>query len=85
MLGAVSLISVVVGAAAAAIAERFPAYVEAIETAAGVLLIGGIALVGASLPVFYTRNLSESKAPLSAERAELQSAPARRSACAGRR
>jgi hypothetical protein len=51
MLGAVSLISVVVGAAAAAIAERFPAYVETIETAAGVLLIGGIALAGSFLPV----------------------------------
>jgi hypothetical protein len=51
MLGAVSFISVVVGAAAAAIAERFPAYVETIETAAGVLLIGGIALAGSFLPV----------------------------------
>ncbi len=51
MLGAASFISVVLGAAAAVTAERFPAYVEAIETGAGVLLIGGIALAGLLLPV----------------------------------
>ncbi len=50
MLGAVSFISVVLGATAAVMAERFPAHVEAIETAAGVLLIGGIALAGSFLP-----------------------------------
>ena len=51
MLGAVSFISVVLGAAAATVAERYPTYIEAIETAAGVLLIGGIALAGSFLPV----------------------------------
>ncbi len=51
MLGVASFISVVLGAAAAAVAERFPAYVETIETGAGVLLIGGIALAGSFLPV----------------------------------
>jgi putative Mn2+ efflux pump MntP len=51
MLGAVSFISVVIGTAAATIAERYPNYVETIETAAGVLLIGGIALAGSFLPV----------------------------------
>jgi len=51
MLGAASFISVVVGMAAAGVAERFPTYVEAIETGAGVLLIGGFALAGSFLPV----------------------------------
>jgi len=51
MLGVVSFISVVAGAAAAAVAERFPNYIEAVETCAGVLLIGGIALAGSFLPV----------------------------------
>jgi hypothetical protein len=51
MLGAVSFISVVLGTAAAVVAERFPAHIEAIETGAGVLLIGGIALAGSFLPV----------------------------------
>jgi hypothetical protein len=51
MLGAVSLISVVLGTVGAVVAERFPAYLEAIETGAGVLLIGGFALAGSFLPV----------------------------------
>jgi hypothetical protein len=32
-------------------ARRFPAYTAAIETGAGILLIGGIALAGSFLPV----------------------------------
>jgi hypothetical protein len=51
MLGVVSFISVVLGAAAAGMAHRFPAHIEAIETGAGVLFVGGIALAGALLPV----------------------------------
>ena len=51
MLGAVSFISVVIGTAAATVAERYPNYIEAIETGAGVLLIGGFALAGSFLPV----------------------------------
>ena len=50
MLGIVSLISVTLGAAAAYVAERFPPRVETIETCAGFLLIGGLALIGAALP-----------------------------------
>ena len=51
MLAVVSFISVVFGAAAAGMAHRFPAHIEAIETGAGVLLVGGIALAGSCLPV----------------------------------
>jgi hypothetical protein len=36
---------------AAVQAERYPAYVELIETAAGVFLIGGLGLIGAGLPI----------------------------------
>ena len=51
MLAAISFFSVAIGTAAASIAGRFPTYVEAIETGAGILLIGGIALAGSFLPV----------------------------------
>jgi hypothetical protein len=50
MVGALSLIGIVLGAAAAYFADRFPAHIEAIETSAGVLLIGGMALLGSALP-----------------------------------
>ena len=50
MVGALSLISVVTGAAIAYVAERFPAHAETLETSAGGLLIGGLALLGSALP-----------------------------------
>ena len=50
MVAVVSVISVVLGAGVAYFAERFPAHVEALETSAGVLLIGGLALMGTGLP-----------------------------------
>lgn len=50
MVGAVSLLSVILGGALASAAGRFPAHVEIIETSAGTLLIGGLALLGLSLP-----------------------------------
>jgi len=50
MVAAFSLISVVLGASIAYAAERFPGHVEALETGAGILLIGGFALLGAALP-----------------------------------
>ncbi|MEA2981588.1 MAG: hypothetical protein QOF09_3411 [Alphaproteobacteria bacterium] len=46
----VSIATVVAGAAAAAFAAHVPAHVEAIETGAGVLLLGGFALLGFALP-----------------------------------
>jgi hypothetical protein len=51
MIGAVSLISVVLGATIACLADRYPAHVEMLETGAGALLIGGFALLGSTLPV----------------------------------
>lgn len=50
MLGLLSLTSVSLGAAAAYYAGRFPEHIEAIETGAGALLIGGLALLGSALP-----------------------------------
>jgi hypothetical protein len=50
MIGALSLLSVIAGAAVAYYANRFPAHVEALETSAGALLIGGLALLGSALP-----------------------------------
>lgn len=50
MIAALSLLSVIAGAASAYFAERFPVHVEALETGAGVLLIGGLALLGSALP-----------------------------------
>ena len=50
MVGALSLIGIVHGAAAAYFADCFQAHREAIETGAGVLLIGGLMLLGSALP-----------------------------------
>jgi hypothetical protein len=50
MVGALSLMSVVIGAGIAYVADRFPAHGEALETSAGALLIGGLALLGSALP-----------------------------------
>ncbi len=47
----VSLISVVFGATIAYVADRFPTHNEALETGAGILLIGGLVLLGSALPV----------------------------------
>jgi hypothetical protein len=43
--------SVMTGAATAYFARHFPTRTEALETGAGFLLIGGIALTGCVLPV----------------------------------
>jgi hypothetical protein len=51
MLGAASLICIVLGSPGAIAAQRFPAYTAAIETGAGILFIGGVALAGSLLPV----------------------------------
>jgi cytochrome c biogenesis protein CcdA len=50
MIAATSLVSVMLGASIAYAAEQFPDHVEALETGAGILLIGGFALVGVLLP-----------------------------------
>jgi hypothetical protein len=51
MLGATSLVSVLLGTAAAIAAERCTAYRQAVEIGAGILFIGGVALAGTFLPV----------------------------------
>lgn len=51
MLAFVSLFSVLLGGITACYADRFPAHVEALETGAGMLLIGGLALIGSALPL----------------------------------
>jgi hypothetical protein len=50
MTNALSLIGAKSGAAGAFVVSRIPARAEALETAAGILLIAGFALLGASLP-----------------------------------
>jgi hypothetical protein len=53
MIAAVTVICVMLGTTIAFIADRFPENVEALETGAGVLLIGGFALLGSGLPVIF--------------------------------
>jgi hypothetical protein len=50
MIGAAGLLSIATGAVVAYLSARFPAHIEALETCAGVLLIGGLALAGCALP-----------------------------------
>ena len=52
MIAICSLVSLVLGATTAAISERYPDHLEVLETAAGVLLVGGLGLIGAGLPIF---------------------------------
>ena len=50
MIGAVGLFSIAAGAVVAYLSTRFPAQIAALETCAGALLIGGLALTGCALP-----------------------------------
>jgi hypothetical protein len=49
MIGTISALSFALGATVAYLANRYPGYREAIETVAGVLLIGGLGLLGYAL------------------------------------
>jgi hypothetical protein len=51
MWGAISLLSIALGASTATIAERQPDHKIFLEASAGVLLIGGLLLLGSALPV----------------------------------
>jgi hypothetical protein len=51
VVGILGLLSVMTGAAVACVAKRFPAHVEALETGAGALLLGGLALASCGLPI----------------------------------
>ncbi len=51
MVGILGMLSVVTGAVIAYLAKRFPAHIEVLETGAGALLLGGLALASCGLPV----------------------------------
>ena len=51
MVGILGLLSVMTGAAVAYLAKHFPAHIEALETCAGALLLGGLALASSGLPI----------------------------------
>jgi len=51
MPGIVNFIGATVRTVMAYVTERLPTRVEAIETGAGFLLIGGLALIGSALPI----------------------------------
>jgi hypothetical protein len=51
VIGILSLLSVMSGTAIAYLAKRFPGHIEILETGAGALLLGGLALASSGLPV----------------------------------
>jgi len=50
MLGIAGLLGVVAGGVLAYLAERLPTQTELLETAAGILVLGGFALAGYAMP-----------------------------------
>jgi len=56
MIAAISAISFVLGAAVAYVANGYPEYLPAIETVAGILLIGSLALLGYALEAVLGRS-----------------------------
>ena len=52
MIGIAGLFSVVIGASVAYASERYPPYIETLETAAGILVLGGFSLAGYALSNF---------------------------------
>jgi hypothetical protein len=50
MLGLAGSLSVMAGGVIACLSARFPAHIEALETAAGIMLIGGFALASCAFP-----------------------------------
>ena len=50
MIGAISLLGIVLGSALAFAADSVPAHVKLMESCAGALVIGGLALLGSGLP-----------------------------------
>lgn len=51
MLWFSGLVSVIVGGVTAYIADRFPPYTETLQTAGGLLLIVGLGVFSANLPI----------------------------------
>ena len=52
MIGVTGLFSVVIGAIVAYASDRYPSHIEALETAAGLLVLGGFAAAGFALSSF---------------------------------
>jgi hypothetical protein len=52
MMGVAGLLSVMVGAVVAYVADRFPTMTEALETVAGIMVLGGFAVAGYALSTF---------------------------------
>jgi hypothetical protein len=51
MVGAIGVLSILLGGTLAYAAEQFSAHIKTLETSAGALLIGGLALLGSALPI----------------------------------
>lgn len=51
MLGAAGVIGVMAGMAGSFLATWVPARAQAVQTAAGIMLLGGFALIGWAMPV----------------------------------
>jgi hypothetical protein len=52
MIGVTGLFSVVIGAIVAYASDRHPSHIEALETVAGLLVLGGFAAAGYALSTF---------------------------------
>jgi hypothetical protein len=50
MLGFAGLVSIMIGGVTAYVSERFPTYVELLQSIGGLLLIVGFGLIGSNLP-----------------------------------
>jgi hypothetical protein len=50
MLGFAGLVSIMIGGVIAYVSERFPTYVELLQSIGGLLLIVGFGLIGSNLP-----------------------------------
>lgn len=51
MLGAAGVFGVIAGTVSACLPRWLPAHAQAVQTAAGLMLLGGFALVGWAMPV----------------------------------
>ncbi len=52
MIAISSVVSIFLGTLLACLAERYPHRVVPLETAGGLCLVGGLAVIGGSLPLF---------------------------------
>ena len=52
MIAIVSVVCILLGTLLAVLAQSYPRFVARLETAGGVCLIGGLVMIGGSLPPF---------------------------------